>query len=170
MITFCAKSRPLLCVLVVLLCLYGLVVYLQSIGFGLSYQGSKSMPEGWYVTYPLHKIKRGDTVVFYPPQSAEQIMLQQHWIEPGAVMMKQVYGMPGDKVCHWNHALYINHHRIGPVLREYKPGHFLPNLSFCRDLSHNEYMLMSTHIVRSFDSRYFGPISRDHIIAKAQKL
>ena len=162
--------KPLIISLAYLALLFVLVQILRGAGFGFSYQDSISMPEGWYASVPVQKIHRNEIILFQPPAKALPIMLQHHWILPDSQMMKTAQGLPGDFVCIRNHALWINHHRIAAVESQYKPGHPLPHLSLCRRLDHNEYMMISTHIPNSFDSRYFGPIKRKHILARAIKL
>lgn len=150
--------------------LYVVISVLFDVGFGFSYQDSTSMPEGWYLTLPVSQISPNEILLFRPPSSAEKIMLKHQWILPGAVMMKEAMGMPGDFVCIQGKSIMINERPIAKIISDYAPNHPLPHLSLCRSLSHNEYMMMSTHIPNSFDSRYFGPIKRSAIIARAIKL
>lgn len=154
-----------------LLIVFAVLVHLiAAIGFGISWQESISMPEGWYATLPVKTIHRGEVLVFKPPGTAMKIMLKHHWILPNSEMMKIAAAVPGDKVCLKQGEVWINQKAYAPVFEDYKPGHPLPHLSLCRRLNHNEYMMMSTHIPNSFDSRYFGPIDRSQILARAIKL
>lgn len=93
-----ALKWPLLAIF--LLVVFGVFVHiLASIGFGVSWQESISMPEGWYATLPVKTIHRGEVLVFQPPTKAMQMMLRHHWILPNSQMMKTAAAIPGDQVC-----------------------------------------------------------------------
>ena len=78
--------------------------------------------------------------------------------------------MPGDYVCKQNGMVWINHKIALKVYNYYAPNKLLPSMSFCSTLAPHQYFLASTHIARSFDGRYFGPINRAHIVGKAKLL
>ena len=158
------------CLLPVLVLLIVGMVVKQS-GYGISYQFSQSMPEGLYVYHPIHAhLHHDETVLFVPPTWAEAYLLEHGWLHPSMYMMKQLMGVPGDRFCVRDHAVYINQHRIAPVLDNYAPGKPLPHLHYCQTLPKDQYVLMSTHIERSFDARYFGPVARQNIVDQAQPL
>lgn len=146
------------------------ILILRSIGFGLSYQDSTSMPEGWYLTYPIVSLKKGDIVIFEPPKVLDQFMIKRHWIDKGMNMLKPIRAMAGDRVCIKHHHLFINEMRVAPVFKEDTHGKPLPHLTLCEILKPGAFLLISTKIPNSFDSRYFGPVPRSRLIAKAVKL
>ena len=84
--------------------------------------------------------------------------------------MKHVLALPGDKVCNKNQKLFINQHSIGKIYSHYAPHHSLPQWHFCGRLPAHQYLVMSTYSPRSFDSRYFGPVSRQQIQYQGIKL
>ena len=136
--------------------------------FRLTYQYSKSMPKGWYFIEPLPThIHRGDILVFTPPKSIQPFLYHHKWINEHTWMMKRALGLPGDFVCTRDQTLFINHQVIGKILTEYKPGFVLPQLPLCQKLAPNHFMMISTYIKRSFDSRYFGPVTRSNLYGKA---
>ncbi len=137
----------------------------------LSYQSSKSMPQGWYGIHPLtFPISRGEVVVFSPPPPVLAILYTRHWIQKKAWLMKKVLGLPGDLVCLQHQNVWINQEWIASIASEDSQHRALPQLSFCRKLSEDEYFLMSTYIPESFDSRYFGPISRAFLRGEARPI
>lgn len=160
--------------LVYSLCFIGLlavpVSLLHMLGYGLSYQTSASMPEGWYVTYPSTRIDRGDTVLFSPPRRIDAYIVKRGWKVAGEPMLKQIFALAGDKVCVVSGHIWINDTLKAESLSLDSQSRPLPDLHLCRILAHNEYMLMSNYNAKSFDSRYFGPINRVNIVAKAKKL
>lgn len=164
-------SRLMRYCLLPLAVLFVAVSVLKHFGYGISYQFSRSMPEGFYLYSPLtHQIHRNEIVLFRPPAWVDAYLINHGWLHQHMLMMKQVMALPGDHFCIRNHAVYINGDKIAPVLSDYAPGKPLPKLHYCQVVPANQYVLMSTHINRSFDARYFGPINRHHIIERAWPL
>jgi conjugative transfer signal peptidase TraF len=140
------------------------------LGYGFSIQTSNSMPKGIYFIAPIQSIHRGDVIVFKPPQAIDQFLIQHHWVPESGILMKNVFGVPGDFVCKKNHFVFINGEKTAYVFDEYLPNKKLPNQPFCAKLKTNEYLLMSTRVKRSFDGRYFGIIHREAMMGAATKL
>lgn len=164
------RFMPLAITILALLSLFIIVNLLKSLGFGLSYQDSTSMPEGWYFTYPIVSLHKGDIVIFKPPATLDNYMLKRHWIDRGANMLKPIAAVAGDLVCIKHRHLYINNKRISRVFHEDTHGRPLPHLQICKRLAAGAFLLISTKIPNSFDSRYFGPVKRSELIAKAVKI
>jgi conjugative transfer signal peptidase TraF len=172
-----AKKRPLLLILICgafLALLFFLEIFTHELflkNYRLTNQNSHSMPEGWYWIVPLSSpIYRNEILVFEPPPHILEFLNTRHWLIPNDWLMKKAMGLPGDFICLKDHQVWINQQPVAPILAVDKNDQALPNLSFCRKLTHNEYFLMSTYITRSFDSRYFGPIDFSLIKGKAIKL
>lgn len=139
--------------------------------YGFTYQFSGSMPKGLYFYHPLPQvIARGDVVLFSLPEQWKSYVNQRHWLIKDAWLMKKVEGIPGDFVCLRYPDLKINQQVVAHVLSEYAPSQSLPVLNFCRVLGQDEYMLIGGDSLRSFDSRYFGPLTRQSLIAQAIKV
>lgn len=147
-----------------------MVSIVRYLGYGFSIQLSPSMPKGIYWVIPARSIFRGDVVIFKPSNEIDNFLLRHHWIPQSGILIKKVYGVPGDFVCKKNHEVFINHQKIAYVFDEYAPNKKLPNIPFCGKLKKDEYLLMSTRVKKSFDGRYFGIINRHNIIGKADKL
>ncbi len=163
-------SRLMRYCLLPLAVLFVAVSLLKYWGYGISYQFSRSMPEGLYLYRPVGRLYRDETVLFMPPTWVEKYLVRHGWLHPQMLMMKQVMALPGDQFCIRDHAVYLNGYKVAPVLTHYAPGKALPHLHYCQIVPPNQYVLMSTHIRLSFDGRYFGPISRQYIIEQAQPL
>lgn len=160
----------LVLVLVLLLLLAGVVYVVEQAGYGLTYQVSASMPRGFYFISPTHHLYRGEIVVFKPPTRMQRLLHKHHWAPDSGLLMKHVMAVSGDQVCYRSKALWINNQRIAPIYHFYAPGKRLPQYHFCGKLKPDQYLLISTKVKKSFDSRYFGPIGRQKIIGKAIKL
>jgi conjugative transfer signal peptidase TraF len=148
---------------------YGLT-YIKNAGYLLTYQVTTSMPKGFYLVTPSKHFHRGDIVLFRPPKKFMAFMLQKKWLPKSGLMLKYVIGVPGDYICQNKKWIYINHRQVAPIFYEYAPGKKLPNSHFCGKLAQHQYLLMSTRLKRSFDGRYFGPVSDDKIIGIAKRL
>lgn len=148
---------------------YGLT-YIKNAGYLLTYQVTTSMPKGFYWINPSKHLHRDDIVLFRPPKKFLAFLLQKKWLPKNGLMLKYVIGVPGDYVYQNKKWIYINHHQIAPIFYEYAPGEKLPNNHFCGKLVQHQYLLMSTRLKRSFDGRYFGPVSDNKIIGKAKYL
>ena len=153
-----------------ILIIMALLLLLQLMGFGIVYQETDSMPKGWYLQLPVTKIYRNQIVIFQPTKYLQHYMIKHDWIGKNMRMMKHVLALPGDNVCNKNNTLLINQHLIGKVYHHYSPHHLLLQRQFCGHLAKNQYLVISTFSPRSFDSRYFGPISRQQIQYQGIKL
>lgn len=141
-------------------------ITLKFLGYGVVYQVTPSMPEGFYWRMPPKHLHRNDIVIFYPPSSILLFMHQHHLVPKDGWVMKYILGVPGDFVCKKQGYVWINQYKIARVQQYYQPGRKLPNTPFCRRLGTQEYLLMSTKVVHSFDGRYFGPVKKQHIIGE----
>ena len=162
MLLFCAGFFLFACFFV--------ITSVRKSGYGLSYQVSASMPEGWYLLQPVSNLKKGEVVVFEPPHFAKKFLQVHHWLPDNGVMMKHVMGVPGDFVCKHNGAIFLDHHRLAKVYRYYEPGKLLPTREFCGKVPPQHYLLMSTTVENSYDGRYFGLVDSKSIFGEARKL
>jgi signal peptidase I len=126
---------------------------------GISMQ--PGLTDGQYVVvnrvyYLLHKLERGDVIVFHNPQNSNEDLV------------KRVIGLPGDTVTTdsthlWvNNVLldekaYINAPPNTPLNPSAKTWHIPPD----------QYFVIGDNRPVSFDSRYLGPIPKDYIVGTA---
>ena len=148
-----------------------ITVWLHWQGYGISYQNTGSMPEGWYWMVPVpHQVQRGDIMIFSAPATARALALTHHWMLPNERLMKPVAAVPGDHVCVQDHQIIINHRVIAAQQPDYAPHHALPQWHFCGTIPAGHYLLLSTYAKRSFDGRYFGLVKRAALLARALPL
>ncbi|MGN1407986.1 signal peptidase I [Lactobacillus sp.] len=111
-------------------------------------------------------ISRFDVVVLKAPD------------EPGALYIKRVIGMPGDKIRYQNDQLYVNGKKVSePYLKEGKKL-YSPNQQYTTDYANSrikvdghtitvpkgKYFVMGDHRNISKDSRLIGYIDKDAIV------
>lgn len=103
------------------------------------------------ITYRLNDPKRGDIVVFHPPNGSK------------SPYVKRIIALPGETIEIRNGEILINGI---PIEEDYisiaTPGVYGP-----LTLGKDEYFVMGDHRNNSLDSREFGPISKESIIGKA---
>jgi conjugative transfer signal peptidase TraF len=130
---------------------------------GVRINVTSSLPQRLWVVYPLgedDEIRRGEYVIVFP------LTIDTARFDPGTKaryfgdgkmsFLKEVFALPGETVD--GGTFY--------VLSSDSEGRPLPEFPFPVRLDRDEYWL-SSHSERGFDSRYFGPVRRRSISAKA---
>ena len=133
---------------------------------------TKSIPLGLYWTSE-QPVAKGAYVLFCPPQAnVFTVAKERGYIGAGfcpggyGYMMKRVFAAKGDAVSITDDGVRVNDllvplsmplkaDKAGRPLTRYRVSHFI--------LEASDVLLMSDVTGASFDSRYFGPISRSQI-------
>ncbi len=144
---------------------------------GLRYNGTPSIPLGFYRTAGAD-VRKGDYVLFCPPDRlAFRIALERRYIEPGDCpsgsypMMKRILAAKGDRVTIGPDGVTIN----GVAVPNSKPRPHdgskrpLPAIRESQTLTDGDVIVMGENPV-SYDSRYFGPIPRQQISSALRPL
>lgn len=145
---------------------------------GFRWNESTSYPKGLYKVITETNYKRGDLVLFCPPDSEIlQIAVRRNYLRFGMCkggfepVIKRIVGLSGDHVS-FADVISINHQRIPKtkVLSEDSLHRALPQLSDFI-LPPNSAFVISDHTpIRSFDSRYYGAIPLKNIIGRVRLL
>ncbi|WEV40706.1 signal peptidase I [Lactobacillus sp. ESL0684] len=108
--------------------------------------------------------KRNDVVVLLAPKAAQDV--------PGALYIKRIIGLPGDKIVSKNDKMYVNGKRFSePYLNnKYQKaandaGHTYTT-NFTYKVPKGYYWVMGDHRDISKDSHIFGPVKRKELVAK----
>jgi signal peptidase I len=127
--------------------------------FGLT-PFSSEIPYGKYL-FSIEPVHRGDVVVFVFPEDQTKDFI------------KRVVGIPGDTIEVKSGLLYLNgvrapdpHAQFDKSAAERQPGSqadFMPLLK----LGPDQYFMMGDNRDHSYDSRFWGPITRDAIEGRA---
>lgn len=131
----------------------------------LLYNPSDSAPRGWYLQLPAHRLRIGQRVLAMLPTSAAAFAATRGYLPMGVSILKPVAATEGHRVCADGRAILIDNRFVGVAREADGAGRPLPRWIGCRQLR-GELFLLSAYSAASFDSRYFGPIDRQHIIGR----
>ncbi|MBF2055369.1 MAG: signal peptidase I [Candidatus Sericytochromatia bacterium] len=121
------------------------------------------------ISYYFSDPERGDIVVFYPPNPAQQELSAggrfMRWLgfTREAAYIKRVVGLPGETLSVRDGQVYINDEPLKesytefPALDETPPTH----------IPENHYFMMGDNRNNSKDSRAWGSMPRENVIGKA---
>jgi len=101
------------------------------------------------LTYRFKAPEAGDVVVFDPPASAEN----------KSRFIKRIVAIPGESIEVKESGTYINDKNTTENFIDYPSNKTSPSVL----LKKEEYFVMGDNRYVSFDSRYWGPITRDEI-------
>jgi conjugative transfer signal peptidase TraF len=145
---------------------------LALIGFGafiapvplLVWNASASVPLGLY-RLAFGAPERGDFVLVRMPESAGRLAAERGYLPIGIPLVKHVAGFVGDSVCVRNGAVAIDGKTVAYQLQADHAGRSLPRWEGCRRLEAGEYFPLAD-APDSFDSRYFGPVTKADLIGR----
>lgn len=140
---------------------------LHAMPLRLVWNASASVPVGLYRIEPPASIGVGDLVLVRPSPALEALMAERRYVEYGVPLLKPVAAVAGATVCRTKLSVTIDGHAAAPALPNDRLGRPLPRWSGCRRLRADEFFLIAPASAASFDSRYFGPVTRTQIIGRA---
>ena len=129
---------------------------------------SPSVPVGVYVL-DIGILRIGDRVALHLPPRARQIAVNRRYLPDGALLLKPIAAMAGDRVCRWQAHVLINGRVQAKAALRDSARRLLPTWQGCRLLRPEEIFVLSPSS-GSFDSRYFGPIKSSAVIGIARPL
>jgi len=135
------------------------------------YNASGSAPLGFY--YLEDRLpSRGETAVVAPPPLVEAMITSRGILPASVPLVKQIAAVSGDEVCRSNKptgTIAINGKVLAEVFEKDREDRPLPSWEGCMILINGEFFLLQPHPY-SFDSRYFGPVSRCDILGVARSI
>ncbi len=146
--------------------------------FELRINWTESMPLGLYQRVDPALV-RGEWVAVCLNGEAARIARERHYLIAGSCpsgvteIVKRIAAIPGDRIELGPYGVRVNGEAIpsselldrdtqGAPLSHADEGEFV--------LAEGRYWVMGTHVRRSWDSRYFGPIAREQIVGGARPL
>lgn len=136
----------------------------------LIWNATASAPIGFYTIEPAGAIEVPDLVAVIMPEPFAGFMSERGYIGKNTPLLKRVLGVPGQQVCRRGHAITVNGIAMGDALDHDRKGRDLPVWSGCRIIRRGELFLMNFDVPDSFDGRYFGPVTAQHVIGRAYPL
>lgn len=130
------------------------------------YNASASAPLGFYGVTRATDIIRGDLVLAAPPAPARLLAAERGYLPPTVLMVKRIAALADDLVCAEFGIVVIDKRVVAEQLAIDRAGRPLPAWNGCRVLGTDEVFLLMEDVRNSFDSRYFGPVSRTTIIGR----
>ena len=130
----------------------------------LIWNASPSAPLGLYrrSSTPIHA---SDWVLAWAPAAARRIASTRGYLPWTVPIVKRVAAVSDTVVCGNKRGLWIGARLIAKRLAQDRVGRSMPIWNECKRLTSNDYLLIN-HDERSFDSRYFGPVSSRLLIEK----
>jgi type IV secretory pathway protease TraF len=121
-----------------------------------------SMTKGAYVrTGEATTLKHGDIIAVPMNASAKAYLTTKLGYPAKTMLIKRIAGLSGDTMCRRNGIVTINAQTV-PAVRRDALGNLLPFWRECHLLLTDEVFLLGDH-ASSFDSRYFGPVTRSEL-------
>lgn len=131
----------------------------------LTWNASPSVPTGLYAV--AHASPRaGDVALTRLPPNAAALAAHRGYLPRSVYLLKPVVAVAGDQVCRLGNRIFVNGVFVALARRGDRLGRLLPVWHGCRMLGTDEVFLLA-HDPDSFDSRYFGPLDRQHIVGRA---
>lgn len=131
---------------------------------------SNSAPLGLYRVRPGRPIGRGDWVIMSLPTGVSRFAAERRYVGDGVPILKQVAAQAGDRVCARGESIAIDDHLAVARQAVDRNGRVLPHWTGCRLLRRNQIFLINRMAMYSFDSRYFGPLSRDLLLGRVEPI
>ena len=131
---------------------------------------SESAPTGLYGVTPGAALKAGDLVAGYAPAPMRELAAQRRYLPRNVPLVKRVAALAGNRVCGVGESVFVDGRRVAARLAHDGRGRPMPWWTGCRRLGQGDYLLLMDDVPASFDGRYFGPVSADHIIGRAVPL
>jgi conjugative transfer signal peptidase TraF len=133
----------------------------------LLFNPTTSAPEGWYVIEREHTFRVGDYVVANLPNDAARLADDRRYLPSSVPILKRIGALASQVVCLSGEEVLIDGRVVARALARDAAGRDLTAWGHCRALQGDELFLLSSTNPASFDSRYFGPITRINVIGKA---
>lgn len=130
----------------------------------LLFNPSPSEPPGFYVRTDAAPAV-GRRIAFRTPGPGRAYAARHMPELVRGSILKTIAAGPGEHVCAGPRVLSINGAPRAAIVHRDRLGEPLPQWRECRRLGPDEYFVLSTRVPNSFDSRYYGPVRRDEVLA-----
>ena len=136
----------------------------------LLWNGSASVPIGFYGIESIDQLTVTNLVVALPPDSLAAFLAERGYVPLGVPLIKRILALRGQSVCRNELVVSVDGIGMGMALARDRQGRPMPVWQGCRAIAQDEVFLMNSEEPASFDGRYFGPIPLHAIIGRANPL
>jgi conjugative transfer signal peptidase TraF len=131
----------------------------------LLWNASPSVPAGLY-RLDAHPPPTAALAVIRLPEPYRRLAETRSYLRAGMLLIKPVAAEAGDIVCRQGSRVSVNGRTLARARPSDPAGRPLPAWSGCLRLDAGKIFVLSAR-PGSFDSRYIGPIERDHVLGTA---
>jgi conjugative transfer signal peptidase TraF len=136
----------------------------------LVWNASASIPLGLYAVQPIGKLAVTDLVVARPPEALEGWLAERRYLAKGALLIKRVAALPGQRVCRNRRAVTVDGIDMAAAQERDHVGRPLPTWSGCLSVASGQIFLLNWDEPASLDGRYFGTFPSEKLIGRAVPL
>ncbi|TIO54511.1 MAG: S26 family signal peptidase [Mesorhizobium sp.] len=111
-----------------------------------------------------------DLVAVEPPATLKTFLADRGYLPKGVLLLKHILAVSAQTVCRNKFTISVDGRDVGVALERDRAGRELPGWQGCLRIPAGSVFLMNRQVRDSFDGRYFGLISTDHIIGRAVPL
>lgn len=133
----------------------------------LLWNASASVPIGLYALRPADAPEVAELLAISPPEPLATYLSERGYLPRGVPLLKRVAALPGQEVCRSGLSISVDGAVLGYARNLDGMRRPLPNWQGCRVIAANQIFLMNWQAADSFDGRYFGPLPRSSIVARA---
>jgi conjugative transfer signal peptidase TraF len=132
------------------------------------WNASASVPAGLY-RLASRMPGAGELAIVRLPAGMRAFAAARGYLGAGALLIKPVAAGPGDVVCRRARVVSINGRIVARARYADASGRLLPRWSGCLTLTDGQLFLLAA-VPDSFDSRYFGPVDRIHVLGSGHPI
>jgi conjugative transfer signal peptidase TraF len=129
------------------------------------WNASRSVPIGWYFV-SKRQPNLGEIAVIQPTEWVEIYASARGYLPLHTPLLKPVRSIKGSFVCRFGRYVFIDGNMVARAKYLDTNHRMLPVWKGCRTLKSEAIFVLGQHR-DSFDSRYFGPISRTQVLGTA---
>ncbi|WP_341713548.1 S26 family signal peptidase [Erythrobacter sp.] len=133
----------------------------------LVWNASASLPVGLYLIRGKAVLRVGERVALDPPPKLREFLTGRGYLPDGVPLLKEVAGLPGDRVCRSGAVVTINDKPVGLARAIDSRSQVLPGWQGCRIVAADQVFVMNRRAPDSFDGRYFGVLACSSVIGRA---
>jgi conjugative transfer signal peptidase TraF len=126
-----------------------------------------SVPLGLYNVQPPDDLHVTTLVVAMPPEPLATTLAEGGYLPRGVPLLKRIFALAGQTVCRVGVQISVDGIAASSARERDLRGNLLPVWQGCRVIASDEVFLMNWDEPDSLDGRYFGPLPRNAVVARA---